>query len=45
MIVERPDLYEDDLTEERYPTPAERDRAAGETTLDPDTLGDGDGEG
>jgi len=43
--VEREDLFEDDLTEERYPTPAERDDAAATEKLDPDTLGDqGQGE-
>jgi hypothetical protein len=34
--VERSDLYEDDLTEEREPTPEQRDVVAGEETLDPD---------
>jgi hypothetical protein len=38
--VERNDLFEDDLTEERYPTPAQRDDAAATERLDPDTLGD-----
>jgi hypothetical protein len=34
--VERPDLYQDDLTEERQPSPAKRDDVAGSQTLDPD---------
>ncbi len=34
--MERPDLYEDDLTDERYPTPAERDDVARSQILDPD---------
>lgn len=38
--MERRDLYEDDLTEERYPSPAQRDDVAHSETLDPDT-GDG----
>jgi hypothetical protein len=42
--MERRDLYEDDLTEERYPSPAERDEASADEDLDPDTLGD-DGKG
>lgn len=35
--MERRDLYEDDLTEERYPSPARRDEAASTLILDPDT--------
>jgi len=31
-------LYEDDLTEERQPTPAERDDVARSQILDPDIL-------
>jgi hypothetical protein len=34
--MERRDLYEDDLTDERYPTPAQRDDAAATEILDPD---------
>jgi hypothetical protein len=34
--VERRDLYEDDLTEERQPSPAVRDDTAESETLDPD---------
>jgi hypothetical protein len=34
---ERNDLYEDDLTDERGPTPAERDDAAHNLVLDPQT--------
>jgi hypothetical protein len=40
--MERRDLYQDDLTEERLPTPAEREDAAHTTRLDPDTLGEDD---
>lgn len=40
--MERPDLYQDDLTEERYPSPEKRDDVASQETLDPDTLGDDD---
>jgi hypothetical protein len=36
--VERRDLYEDDLTEERLPSPAYRDDVAKTEVLDPDTL-------
>jgi hypothetical protein len=36
--MERRDLYEDDLTEERQPTPGERDDVARTQTLDPDVL-------
>jgi len=38
--VERRTLYEDDLTEERLPSPAHRDDVAKTETLDPDALGD-----
>jgi hypothetical protein len=31
-------LYQDDLTEERQPTPAQRDDVARTLTLDPDVL-------
>ncbi len=34
--MERRDLYEDDLTEERQPSPADRDAVAASETLDPD---------
>jgi len=34
--MERKDLYEDDLTEERYPTPGEREDVAQTQLLDPD---------
>jgi hypothetical protein len=36
--MERRDLYEDDLTDERGPTPAERDTLAHTEKLDPDIL-------
>ena len=38
--MERRDLYQDDLTEERYPTPAERDDVARSQDLDPDVNDD-----
>jgi hypothetical protein len=38
--MERRDLYQDDLTEERYPSPARRDDEAGKQTLDPDASAD-----
>ena len=38
--MERRDLYQDDLTEERYPSPAQRDDVAATEVLDPDTLPD-----
>ncbi len=38
--MERPDLYQDDLTEEREPSPAERDSVAGSLRLDPDIAAD-----
>ena len=34
--MERRDLYQDDLTEERQPTPGEREDVASSETLDPD---------
>jgi hypothetical protein len=34
--VERQDLYQDDLTEERQPSPAKRDDVAASEILDPD---------
>lgn len=34
--MERRDLYQDDLTEENLPSPAERDRAQAPQVLDPD---------
>jgi hypothetical protein len=34
--MERQDLFQDDLTEERYPSPARRDDAASTQVLDPD---------
>ena len=37
--MERRDLYEDDLTEERYPSPEKRDEAAADEVLDPDVSG------
>jgi hypothetical protein len=41
--MERRDLYQDDLTEERDPSPAQRDDVAATEVLDPDTLpNDGD---
>jgi hypothetical protein len=40
--VERRDLYEDDLTEEREPSPEHRDDVAESETLDPDEPGDDD---
>ena len=38
--MERRDLYEDDLTDERYPTPAQRDDLAHTQMRDPDVDGD-----
>jgi hypothetical protein len=40
--MERRDLYEDDLTEERQPTPAQRDDVARTQVLDPDILAQDD---
>jgi hypothetical protein len=42
--MERRDLYEDDLTEERQITPAQRDNVARTQMLDPDVLDQGDAE-
>jgi hypothetical protein len=39
--MERRDLYEDDLTEERQITPAQRDDVARTQVLDPDVLDQG----
>ena len=39
--MERRDLYEDDLTEERQPTPGQREDVASSETLDPDESADG----
>ena len=38
--MERRDLYQDDLTEERYPSPARRDDEAATQVLDPDASQD-----
>jgi hypothetical protein len=38
--VERPDLYQDDLTEERQITPAQREDVAQSEELDPDIVAD-----
>jgi len=35
--MERPDLYQDDLTEERQITPAQRDDVASTEVLDPES--------
>jgi hypothetical protein len=40
--MERRDLYEDDLTDERGPTPAQRDDVAHTQALDPDESADDD---
>jgi hypothetical protein len=40
--VERRDLFEDDLTEERQPSPAVRNDVAAGETLDPDEPSDDD---
>jgi len=42
--MERRELHQDDLTEERYPSPARRDEVAATEVLDPDVLAD-DGNG
>jgi hypothetical protein len=42
--MERRDLYQDDLTEERMPSPAQRDDVQATETLDPDASQD-DGPG
>jgi hypothetical protein len=41
--VERRDLYEDDLTEERLPSPEQREDAAETEVLDPDESSGGGG--
>jgi hypothetical protein len=38
--MERRDLYQDDLTEERYPSPAQRDDESATQALDPDAPAD-----
>jgi len=38
--MERRDLYQDDLTEERQPTPGDREDVASSEVLDPDMPGD-----
>ena len=40
--MERRDLYQDDLTEERQPTPGDREDVASTETLDPDASADGE---
>ncbi|HEY6234018.1 MAG TPA: hypothetical protein VIW69_02805 [Candidatus Elarobacter sp.] len=40
--MERRDLYQDDLTEERQPTPGEREDVASTEVLDPDASADGE---
>jgi hypothetical protein len=40
--MERRDLYQDDLTQERQPTPGDRDDVASTEALDPDASGDGE---
>jgi hypothetical protein len=40
--MERRDLYQDDLTEERQPSPAARDDVASSEALDPDASADGE---
>ena len=42
LKMERRDLYQDDLTEERQPTPGDREEVASSETLDPDEPGDND---
>jgi hypothetical protein len=42
--MERRDLYQDDLTEERDPSPAQREDVAATEVLDPDTLPDDEDE-
>jgi hypothetical protein len=39
--MERESLYQDDLTEERQPTPADRAETSDTIRLDPDPLGGG----
>ncbi|MBV9439728.1 MAG: hypothetical protein JOZ24_07030 [Candidatus Eremiobacteraeota bacterium] len=38
--MERRDFHQDDVTEERYPSPVRRDEAAHSQTLDPDASAD-----
>jgi hypothetical protein len=40
--MERADLYQDDLTQERQITPAQRDDVASTEVLDPDASADGE---
>ncbi len=40
--MERRDLYQDDLTQERQPTPGEREDLASSEKLDPDKPDDGE---
>ena len=40
--MERRDLYQDDLTEERQPSPAQREDVASSEVLDPDASADGE---
>ncbi|HYW54664.1 MAG TPA: hypothetical protein VE826_11880 [Dongiaceae bacterium] len=40
--MERRDVYQDDLTEERQPTPGDREDVASSETLDPDEPADGE---
>jgi hypothetical protein len=40
--VERRDLFQDDLTQERQPTPGDREDVASTEALDPDASGDGE---
>ena len=40
--MERRDLYQDDLTQERQPTPGDREDVASTEALDPDASGDGE---
>jgi len=42
--MERRDLYEDDLTEERLPSPVQREEVAETEQLDPDESADDDDE-
>jgi hypothetical protein len=40
--VERRDVYQDDLTQERQPTPGDREDVASTEALDPDASADGE---
>lgn len=40
--MERRDVYQDDLTEERQPTPGDREDVASTEALDPDASADGE---